>query len=890
MLKRITPLITNDLLLQPIAVLDLSVRANNTLKRARVKTIRDILAIGEDEFIKLPQVGKSQVHDIFNAVAKLLHISREELFILKQSQKFSDTDLIALSDSPPQPIKSEKYTIPQQIRDQSVWLLIENIHLFNILNKSGIFTINDYVRAYEGNILKGIPELKMRSTANAEVLLERLMASSSNFQGKLTPDLIHKIICGDRPYIVDIQLHSQAPINLIKIIVPFVKSILSPSDENRLFQIISALYKLDSHENYTLEDVGSVYGISRERVRQNKGNALRKIRKALSGMTQLPTHVIPIELIKEVETVKQELNALDPNLITEDQVIEFFNTRYKMMISIQEISTLRFLLVIFGYTQFVTPVLPWALAPTWRLNTQLDAGKIGETMRVILSILREDVNAIPIFQLKVKVNRKSKIGPEYIEYAMRLLAHDIEQVDSNSYQLKFTKLSSVADQAYRVLNMFGDPKHYRDLVKEINHILIKSGEEANVNARTLVNQLAVDHRFKSIGSSGIWALDEWKDVVAASTIELIESFFHLLKRAATVAEIHEYVVAKRPKVAKNSIYTYLTSREQFVRVSENEFELKVWGSKPYIPKTKTPINKIIFDASLNIFKNKRIQVLPLRELVLAIAEKTELSEDVIYRELPKFQSIVTEIDPEKGNRKLARIISDETKLALDKQKLEKISEAKNERTTLIQLVFAEVDDYLRKQPQMRAPLAQILSHLVARIKCNKQTAYNYISKMSSLSKEKVNGITYYCILQAQGSAPFEFTQINRIKATELKSQINRAISLLKIETVDLGLFELGKLLEKRLEEYLKTARSKNVFPVSSDDLSRLVSMIECVAKNGIIKNKHELTYLREERNRRAHGEIPTVAEREDLMRKSEFLANLYIDYIVLFEEKYQQII
>jgi hypothetical protein len=93
-----------------------------------------------------------------------------------------------------------------------------------------------------------------------------------------------------------------------------------------------------------------------------------------------------------------------------------------------------------------------------------------------------------------------------------------------------------------------------------------------------------------------------------------------------------------------------------------------------------------------------------------------------------------------------------------------------------------------------------------------------------------------------------------------------------------------------LKLFLTTAKNENAFQVTASDLSKLFAMIDCVERNGIIKKKHHLTLLREHRNERAHGEIPDLAERQKLMKHAPFLADLYIEYIIFFNEKRREFI
>lgn len=53
-------------------------------------------------------------------------------------------------------------------------------------------------------------------------------------------------------------------------------SILSP----REVEVLSAYYGLNGHKSYTLEEIGEMYGLTRERVRQIKERAIRRLRKS----------------------------------------------------------------------------------------------------------------------------------------------------------------------------------------------------------------------------------------------------------------------------------------------------------------------------------------------------------------------------------------------------------------------------------------------------------------------------------------------------------------------------------------------------------------------------------------------------------------------------------
>ena len=54
--------------------------------------------------------------------------------------------------------------------------------------------------------------------------------------------------------------------------------ILSP----REIQVVSAYYGLDGNKPLNLDEIGELYNLSRERVRQVKERAIRRMRKSLS--------------------------------------------------------------------------------------------------------------------------------------------------------------------------------------------------------------------------------------------------------------------------------------------------------------------------------------------------------------------------------------------------------------------------------------------------------------------------------------------------------------------------------------------------------------------------------------------------------------------------------
>jgi RNA polymerase primary sigma factor len=51
----------------------------------------------------------------------------------------------------------------------------------------------------------------------------------------------------------------------------------------REVEVLSSYYGLNGHKSLTLEEIGELYGLTRERVRQIKERAIRRLRKSVNS-------------------------------------------------------------------------------------------------------------------------------------------------------------------------------------------------------------------------------------------------------------------------------------------------------------------------------------------------------------------------------------------------------------------------------------------------------------------------------------------------------------------------------------------------------------------------------------------------------------------------------
>lgn len=593
---------------------------------------------------------------------------------------------------------------------------------------------------------------------------------------------------------------SDAP-NLIKVIVPFAKALLRAFNAERDYEVLKRRFGLEGSRNYTLQDIGDYYGISRERVRQMEERATRRIWEAFTGSLNLPELPVPDSIQQETTALIRELK-LKGKILTEREITSTLQARYSIDVLPQDSGALRLLLDVFRFDTLpeVVKGSNIALHPSWITTTEFDKKTFYETICAIYRILESSVIPVSFFDLKIGFRRATKkdLDTEQFQYAVKVCA-EFEFAGDESYQIKFEHLSSVADKAYRILYESKSPMHLNQILKEINHRLIKAGEP-QVLLRTMQQQLVNDKRFVPIGRSGNWGLSEWKGIYTDTILNLMKNFFYFNKKSASLDEVYEYVSSWRPDVARNSVLTYLTLRKDiFVRVSETDYELAEWGSRPYAPERSG---------------KKRIK-----------------------------------------------------------------------KKTLRDIVQDHIAEYLSKQPDKKALVSDVAQHVMRETKCRKPTFYNYLSDMKTVQKERgEDGL--YCYLPASvENTKLSFPQVEQLADNTLKSNLYRAIKNLDVENVDIGLFYLGKIFETELKAFLLEARNRKAFTVTDKDLEKLVSMIDCIERNGFIKEKHVLTFLRQERNERAHGEIPSLSERQRLMEQAPSIAELFVNYIIMLNKK-----
>lgn len=206
---------------------------------------------------------------------------------------------------------------------------------------------------------------------------------------------------------------------------------------------------------------------------------------------------------------------------------------------------------------------------------------------------------------------------------------------------------------------------------------------------------------------------------------------------------------------------------------------------------------------------------------------------------------------------------------------------------LHQQIDERVRSILKTRPAQQIPLTELLARLEREFKCSDATLYLNINGLPYIEQINIPGTTTMVIRLKGVKEKLPFPQVYSIATDSLRQSVVRALSLLNEEEVDLGLFSLSRDFENTLKAYLIAASQKGKMTIPVKDPParwKLTHMIDWARNNGIITDYAVLSYLRQERNNRAHEGMPSLAERRLLMKNVQHLAGLYIDYIKLLDD------
>lgn len=318
----------------------------------------------------------------------------------------------------------------------------------------------------------------------------------------------------------------------------------------RARDIIKKRYGLEtSAPGMTLEAIGQIYGITRERVRQIENFALASIRKSDVFTQNQPLFTELKKHMDEFGGVVHEQDFLDH--LSKDKEAQ---------------NHVSFYLELGG--DFVKIKEDDDYEHRWTTDQEL-ADKVQQSLKALYEGLSEE-DLISESEMIIKFldhlkNTAKDLRSE--EFARRWLALS-KRVDKNALgewgvsHSPNIRVRGVRDLAYLILRRHGSPMHFREVAKSIKQIFGKDANEA-----TCHNELIKDKRFVLVGR-GLYALAKWgysqgtvRDIIRAVLKE---------KGPMTKEEILEKVLRER-YIKENTVLVNLQNKSHFKKDKSGKY-------------------------------------------------------------------------------------------------------------------------------------------------------------------------------------------------------------------------------------------------------------------------------------------------------------------------------
>lgn len=261
----------------------------------------------------------------------------------------------------------------------------------------------------------------------------------------------------------------------------------------RIRDVLERRYGLKQETGETLEAVGQIYGVTRERARQLETDGISRVRPCLAREREILRHMA--DIFKKHGNVKEERAFLA--LAGPAQ----FRNHIFFLLTVAEPFTR------YGETEELYPLwtadeyaLPIAKKAVASLVAEFDKSQQLLSINDLVSVSREAARTVISC---VEISKKIKQGPTGL--------FGLSQWPEVSPR-------GVKDKAFVVLKQAKTPLHFTAVADKINQL---ETNERKALARTVHNELIKDPRFVLVGR-GLYALQEWgykvgdvKDVIEA---------------------------------------------------------------------------------------------------------------------------------------------------------------------------------------------------------------------------------------------------------------------------------------------------------------------------------------------------------------------------------------
>lgn len=314
--------------------------------------------------------------------------------------------------------------------------------------------------------------------------------------------------------------------------------------------IIAARFGMQESRPKTLEEIGRLYGITRERVRQIIGSAL----KFLAQESGHPSWMHVASRIRSTLEGKSGIMRAD----------EFLESLAP--IGGKERGALLAFIECFPVIREEKPTKDRERA--YRLKDFSLAGweKVRENIREILAEVGQAMDEDMLFARFAEKN--GTIGKKEV-FDFLAVAKDVRRNVFGKWGLiewSDIKPRGTREKAHLVLKMAGKPLHFREIARLIDSHGLQRNSKRQSHPQTVHNELIKDKRFVLVGR-GVYALSEW-GYSKGTVKEVLEEIFARMKKPLSREEVLTEVMKVR-QVKRSTVIINLNMF--FDRIGKNAY-------------------------------------------------------------------------------------------------------------------------------------------------------------------------------------------------------------------------------------------------------------------------------------------------------------------------------
>lgn len=361
--------------------------------------------------------------------------------------------------------------------------------------------------------------------------------------------------------------------------------------------ILSRRYGLNGSEKETLENIGDVHKLTRERIRQIENASIKKLREAGDLHEYVRNLKSVINQLIEEHGGMMEADYLLNNLVnfsasnvkSKESETQIHKNHLDFLISkllhdeFEEVDGSK---VFKNHFKFKYQILDHLEKLAEELVMKIkEAKKILRTSEIIklakeLGVYKENPekfntsNNIDISSaLKNDLFKEEEelVNENKVIYSILQAVHDIEQNKFGHWGLSHwreIKPKTINDKIYLALKYHGEPLHFVKIAEKINDI---GFDDKSANAATVHNELILDDKYVLVGR-GLYSLKEW-GYKEGTVADVIVNILKEAEKPLSRDEILEKVLEQR-LVKKATIVLALMDRNKFEKVEGEKYKLK----------------------------------------------------------------------------------------------------------------------------------------------------------------------------------------------------------------------------------------------------------------------------------------------------------------------------